>query len=190
MSTSRALRRSALYRSCGHVRPRHSRDVDSVVILQRTTHSVAEGGTASGLIIGEGKGGKYPSTTFALCPNIASVQRQLGPTYSVLPLPDACMGRSSSKKTSVSANVSIHSICQYCAIVFSPIHSFQNQVSSLKTLYLQSYTESISGFYRTMHMFLKNWRSKISLEYENKYDGCGPDIQNRAACSEETPPLQ
>ena len=56
MSTSRALRRSALYRCCGHVCPRHSRDIDSVLIVQRTTNSVAECGTASVLIKGKGSG--------------------------------------------------------------------------------------------------------------------------------------
>ena len=75
MSSSRALRRSALYRGCGHVRPRHSRDIDSVLIVQRTTNSVAECGTASVLIIGEGSG-KHPPTTFAFCPNTASVRAQ------------------------------------------------------------------------------------------------------------------
>ena len=69
----------------------------------------------------------------------------------------------------------------------SPIHSFQNQLYSLKTLYLQSHTASISGFCRTMHKFLKNWRARFRWNTKTKYDGCGPDMQNRAAGSEETP---
>ncbi len=38
MSTSRAFRRSALYRGCEHVRLRHIRDLDTVLIVQRTTN--------------------------------------------------------------------------------------------------------------------------------------------------------
>jgi hypothetical protein len=39
---------------------------------------------------------------------------------------------------------------------------------------------------------LEELASKISLEYKIKYDGlgaCGPEMQNRAAGSEETPHL-
>jgi hypothetical protein len=36
---------------------------------------------------------------------------------------------------------------------------------------------------------LEELASKISLEYKTKNDGCGPEMQNRAAGSEETPHL-
>ena len=57
-------------------------------------------------------------------------KRHLGPTYSVLPLPDARMGRNSFKQTAVSINVSIHRICQYCA-VFIQSDSFVSKSSVL-----------------------------------------------------------
>ncbi len=61
MSLYAPPRRSALYRSGGHVCPRHSRGIDSILIVRRSTISVAECGTASVLIIGEGSG-KHPPT--------------------------------------------------------------------------------------------------------------------------------
>ena len=61
MSLYAPPRRWALYRSCGHVRPRHSRGIDSILIVRRSTISVAECGTASLFIIGEGSG-KHPPT--------------------------------------------------------------------------------------------------------------------------------
>ena len=64
MCTSGAPGRSALNRCCGHVGPRHSRDIDSVLIVRRSTSCVPECGTASVLIICEGCG-KHPPTTFA-----------------------------------------------------------------------------------------------------------------------------
>jgi hypothetical protein len=36
---------------------------------------------------------------------------------------------------------------------------------------------------------LEELASKISLEYKTKNDGCWPEMQNRAAGSEETPHL-
>ena len=118
ISTSRALRRSALYRACGHVRPRHRSDIDSVLIVQRTTSSVAECGTASVFIKGEGCG-KHPPTTFAFCPNYIFSFTTTSPTFSVLALPDARMGRSSSMQISVNTKVSIHSICKFRALFVS-----------------------------------------------------------------------
>ena len=128
MSTSHALRRSALYRGGGHVRPRHSRDIDSVLIVQRTTSSVAECRTVSVLIICEGSRKQSPCLLSESVPIPRLSKHHLGPTYSGLPLPDARMGRNNLKQTAVSINISINRICQYCA-VFIQSDSFVSKSS-------------------------------------------------------------
>ncbi len=50
MFTLGALPRSALYRDCGHVRPRHCRNIYYVLCVQRTANGIAKCGTASVLI--------------------------------------------------------------------------------------------------------------------------------------------
>ena len=84
-STSRALLRLALYSGCGHVRQRQSRDIDSVLIMQRDTlrenHKQCCGvlDCICDTVLIKSKGrGKHPPTTLAFCPNTASVQAQFG----------------------------------------------------------------------------------------------------------------
>jgi len=49
MSLYAPPRRSALFRSCGHVRPWHSRGIDSILIVRRSTINVADSMRSAGL---------------------------------------------------------------------------------------------------------------------------------------------
>ena len=106
----------------------------------------------------------------------------------ILLLADARMGRSSFKQL-----VLIMTVYVSIALFFYEPNSFTAGVS--KSITFIEFTIFVIIF-RIYFRFLKDnaevleeLASKISLEYKTKNDGCGPEMQNRAAGSEETPHL-
>ena len=102
------------------------------------------------------------------------------------------MGRSNLKQL-----VSIMTVYVSIALVFYKPNPFTAGVSK-SIIFIECTILAI--IFRIYFRFLKDnaevleeLASKISLEYKTKYeslyDGCGPEIQNRAAGSEETPRL-
>jgi hypothetical protein len=97
------------------------------------------------------------------------------------------MGRSSLKQL-----VSIMTVYVSIALFFYKPNSFTAGVSN-SIIFIEFTILAI--IFRIYFRFLKDnaevleeLASKISLEYKTKYDGCGPEMQNRAG-SEETPHL-
>ena len=95
------------------------------------------------------------------------------------------MGRSSLKQL-----VSIMTVYVSIALFFYKPNSFTAGVS--KSIIFIEFT-ILAIIFRIYVRFLKDnaevleeLASKISLEYKTKNDGCGPEMQNRAAGSEET----
>ena len=98
------------------------------------------------------------------------------------------MGRSSLKQL-----VSFMTVYVSIALFFYKPNSFTAGVS--KSIIFIEFT-ILAIIFRIYFRFLKDnaevfeeLASKISLEYKTKYDGFGPEMQNRAAGSEETPHL-
>ena len=100
------------------------------------------------------------------------------------------MGRSSFKQL-----VFIMTVYVSIALFFYEPNSFTAGVSKSNTFI--EFTIFVIIF-RIYFRFLKDnaevleelaSKIQVSLEYKTKYDGCGPEMQNRAAGSEETPHL-
>ena len=98
------------------------------------------------------------------------------------------MGRSSLKQL-----VSIVTVYVSIALFFYKPNSYTARVS--KSIIFIEFT-ILAIIFRIYFRFLKDntevleeSASNISLEYKTKYDGCWPEMQNRAAGSEETPHL-
>ena len=104
-------------------------------------------------------------------------RRNLGPTYSVLPLPDARMGRSSSMQISVNTKVSNHRICQFRALFVSDrFIPFQLNWNHSKL----NFSNHIPYAFQVIHEQCScSWRNGVQqCRWNTKYDGRGPGMQN------------